>query len=399
MTPEQWDRVRDALGMALAMNGAERAGFVVELWRRDTRLGLDVGALLARDARDSFLEHPAAPRSRLGPGARLGPYTLHGLIGAGGMGDVYEATDTRGGRRVAIKVLPPELGLEPERRRRFEVEARALASLAHPHICAFYEFNSTRLPNGGEVVDYLVMERLHGETLAARLLTPPGCLPLDAALTVATQVAGALDAMHRQGIVHRDLKPANIMLTGSGARLFDFGLASLDTPGSAAAGAVRGRVVGTPHYMAPEQMAGGPTDARTDVYLLGLTLYEMVTGRRPFGSGCEASSSIEACAGARGLDRVIRRCLQREPARRWRSARELGDALQAVREGSTGFHHWRRAFRHPIGAAVLTTAAAAAALWLRRFGRRRRAEAAEGSSYRPNFSLFATPSPSRITTS
>jgi serine/threonine protein kinase len=323
---------------------ADRAGFVVELWRRDMGLGLDVGALLARDAADSFLEHPAAPRGRLEAGARLGAYTLHGLIGAGGMGDVYDATDLRRDRRLAIKVLPPELACEPERRLRFDVEARAIASLAHPYLCAFYEFNSARPSGRGQAVDYLVMEGLEGVTLAERLHAPPGRLPLAAALTIATQVADALDEMHRQGIVHRDLKPANIMPTGSGARLFDFGLASIECPGAAAGTSpVRGQVVGTPRYMAPEQAGGGRTDARTDVYLLGLTLYEMVTGRRLFegdgsGHGIRLVETVEGCSPPKGdslvppaLERTVRRCLERDPARRWQRAKDLGDALRKTR--------------------------------------------------------------------
>ena len=215
----------------------------------------------------------------LEPGARLGPYEIVSPAGAGGMGEVYRALDTRLDRTVAIKVLPPNLTSDPPARQRFEREARAVAALSHPHICTLHDIGQQ------DGTDFLVMEYLDGETLAQRLTR--GKLPLERALQYGTEIADALAAAHKAGIVHRDLKPGNVMLTKSGAELLDFGLAKpgvqlvgpgvtqLTTEGPLTGA---GTLLGTLPYMAPEQLQAYPVDARTDVFAFGCVLYEMLIG-------------------------------------------------------------------------------------------------------------------------
>src|SRR6202795_2860358 len=213
------------------------------------------------------------------PGKRLGPYEILSNIGAGGMGEVYRAQDTRLDRIVAIKVLPPHLADSSEMKERFEREGKTISSLNHPHICTLYDVGHQ------DGIDYLVMEYLEGETLAARLVKGP--LPLDQVLKYAIEIADALDKAHRNGITHRDLKPGNIMLTKSGTKLLDFGLAKLKqevTPANVQLSELptvndpltaRGAIVGTLQYMAPEQLEGKEVDARTDIFAFGAVVYEM----------------------------------------------------------------------------------------------------------------------------
>src|SRR5215470_1182862 len=221
----------------------------------------------------------------LAPGTRLGAYEVVAPLGAGGMGEVYKAKDTRLDRLVAIKVLPSHVSSDPALRERFEREARTIAALNHPHICTLYDV-------GHEAdTDFLVLEYLEGQTLADRLAK--GALPLDQALQIAIQIADALDKAHRAGIVHRDLKPGNIMLTKSGAKLLDFGLAKVTPAAIAASGlsmaptgvspvTMQGTILGTLQYMAPEQIEGQEVDARTDIFAFGAVLYEMLTGKKAF---------------------------------------------------------------------------------------------------------------------
>src|SRR4051812_37005362 len=224
-------------------------------------------------------------------GSRIGPYEVLSLLGHGGMGRVFLARDTRLQRTVALKVLGIDRAGHPEAQERLRREARAIANLNHPHICTLYDFGSF------EGFEYLVMEHLDGETLEARLTRGP--LDIDEALDYAIQVAEALDFAHRAGIVHRDLKPANVMLTRGGAKLLDFGIAvpqpdadrarRLDESRLTATGAM----LGTPRYMAPEQLDGRAADARTDLFALGLMLFEMVTGEEAFeGEGAVLASAI-----------------------------------------------------------------------------------------------------------
>src|ERR1700681_3920248 len=225
-------------------------------------------------------------------GIHLGPYQILSPLGAGGMGEVYRALDTRLDRLVAIKVLPESLAADPQFRDRFDREARAISQLTHPHICTLYDLGE----QAGTA--YLVMELLDGDTLAARL--DKGPLPLDQALTIAIQIASALDKAHRAGIVHRDLKPGNIMLTKNGAKLLDFGLAKTSAPVVASAGlsmlpttppnlTAQGTILGTFQYMAPEQIESQEADARSDIFAFGVVLYEMVTGKKAFTGKTHAS--------------------------------------------------------------------------------------------------------------
>jgi predicted Ser/Thr protein kinase len=280
----------------------------------------------------------------LSPGTRLGPYEIVAPLGAGGMGEVYRATDTRLGRDVAIKVLSSNLSSSPELRQRFEREARTISQLSHPHICALYDVGRE-----GET-DFLVMEYLEGETLANRLAR--GSLPLDQALRYGMEIADALDKAHRQGIVHRDLKPGNVMLTKSGVKLLDFGLAKVIAQGPSTAGLTalpthaaltqEGAILGTFQYMAPEQLEGKESDACTDVFAFGCLLYEMVTGRKAFAATSQASligailhkdpesiSKLEPLTPP-ALDRLIRRCLAKDPEHRWQSARDVALELADV---------------------------------------------------------------------
>ena len=218
-------------------------------------------------------------------GARLGPYEILSPLGAGGMGEVYKARDTRLDRTVAIKILPEALAADPQFRERLDREARAISQLTHPHICTLYDVGEQR------GTAFLVLEYLEGATLADRLAK--GVLPLDQALKTAIEVASALDKAHRAGIVHRDLKPGNIMLTKGGTKLLDFGLAKSRTPVVNGAGqsmlptapanlTAQGTILGTFQYMAPEQLEGQEADARTDLFSFGAVLYEMLAGRKAF---------------------------------------------------------------------------------------------------------------------
>ena len=292
----------------------------------------------------------------LSAGTKLGPYEILVPIGAGGMGEVYRARDTRLERTVAVKVLPQHLSASPEVRQRFEREAKTVSQLSHPHICALYDVGRE-----GET-EYLVMEYLEGETLSARLAG--GSLPLSQTLKFGVEIADALDKAHRQGIVHRDLKPGNVMLTKTGVKLLDFGLAkamapaaspssgatSLPTVMGAATGenlTQEGTILGTFQYMAPEQLEGKEADGRTDIFAFGCVLYEMATGRKAFAGSSQASliSSIMKEEPAPvsavmptsppALDRVIRKALSKDPEDRWQSAGDLGSELKWIAEGGS----------------------------------------------------------------
>ena len=281
----------------------------------------------------------------LAVGTRLGPYEITAARGAGGMGEVYQALDTRLGRTVAVKVLSPDLIANADARQRFQREGRVLATLSHPHICQLFDVGEQ------DGTWFLVMEYLEGETLAARLAH--GKLPFAQTLEYAIQIADGLVAAHQAGIVHRDLKPANIMLTRSGARLLDFGLARPQSPPNAPATLDTTReeltgpwtVLGTVQYMAPEQLEGRPADARTDVFAFGAILHEMVTGRRAFGGPSRASliaaileHEPQGLAHLESLTpptfaRLVRKCLAKDPDDRWQTARDLLSRAQMDRAG------------------------------------------------------------------
>jgi Tol biopolymer transport system component len=272
-------------------------------------------------------------------GSRLGPYEIVALIGAGGMGEVYRARDTRLDRQVAVKILPESLAGNAQFKIRFQREAKTISQLSHPHICALYDV--------GE--NYLVMELLEGQTLADRLAKGP--LPLGDVLKFGAQIAQALARAHRAGIVHRDLKPGNIMLTKDGAKLLDFGLAKGELAPTATEQTqqkpitTEGTIVGTFQYMAPEQLEGHEADARTDIFALGAVLYEMATGRRAF-EGKTKTSLIAAIVSADpkpiseiqpltppALEHVIRKCLEKDPEARWQSAADVAEELRWIGQG------------------------------------------------------------------
>ena len=311
-------------------------------------------------------------------GLRLGPYEILSPLGAGGMGEVYRATDTRLNRIVAIKVLPPDLALDAERRQRFEREARLVASLSHPQICAVHDVGSQSMA-GAEPLSYLVMEYLEGETLAQRVARGP--LPLDETIRLGAGIATALAAAHRQQVVHRDLKPANIMLTKSGLKLLDFGIAKAVQPVAQADGPMLstkaltlatapGMTLGTLPYMSPEQLEGRQVDARSDIFALGAVLFEMATGRRAFSGDSYAAlassiltSTPPPIAVSPALDRIVRTCLEKDPDRRWQSAHDVALQLSAVDERDTvaQTEHPRRALQWLPWAITFTAIALAVA--------------------------------------
>src|SRR5580704_17661487 len=284
------------------------------------------------------------------PGRRLGPYQILSVIGAGGMGEVYKARDTRLDRTVAIKVLSAHLVERADSRERFDREARTIAGLNHPHICTLFDIGNQ------EGIDYLVMEYLEGETLAERLKKGP--LPMEQVLQYAIEISDALDKAHRKGITHRDLKPGNIMLTKSGAKLLDFGLAKLKKDTAPAnitlskvptedAVTAQGTILGTLQYMAPEQLEGKEVDARTDIFAFGVVVYEMATGKKAFEGKSQASliakiletnpppmSSLQPMTPP-ALDRVVKRCLVKEPDERWQSASDLTHELKWIAESGS----------------------------------------------------------------
>jgi Tol biopolymer transport system component/predicted Ser/Thr protein kinase len=323
-------------------------------------------------------------------GARLGPYEILAPLGSGGMGEVYRARDTRLERTVAVKVLPAHLSSSAESRQRFEREAKTISQLSHPHICALYDVGNQ------EGVEFLVMEYLEGETLSDRLLK--GALPFEQVLRYGIEIADALDKAHRQGIVHRDLKPGNIMLTKSGVKLLDFGLAKAMAPPAQQSSLTalptqqgltqEGTILGTFQYMAPEQLEGKEADARADIFAFGATLYEMATGKKAFSASSQASlitaimstdpapiSSVQPMSPP-ALDRVVRTCLAKDPEDRWQSAGDVAKELRWISEGSAAglaapaVVSSRRRLRERI-AWVAAAAAAAAAIWLAVAGPRR----------------------------
>ena len=318
MEPEQFRQI-EALYQAARGRSLQDRILLLSGVSLEIRSGVE--ALLARDASAepaSSLTQTMA--SSVGAGTLLGPYQIEAPLGQGGMGQVFTAIDTRLGRKVAIKVSPEQFS------DRFEREAKAISSLNHPHICTLYDVG----PN------YLVMELVEGETLAARLKR--GQLSIEQTLPYAQQIASALAAAHAKGIVHRDLKPGNIMLSESGVKVLDFGLAK--TPGDETLTASHA-VMGTPAYMAPEQREGKPADARTDLYAFGCVLYEMLTGARP-GSGRRIPS--------RRLEKLVARCLEQEPERRWQAIAELEHALGAL---NRPVQHWKAIATGALAALVI----------------------------------------------
>ncbi len=320
-------------------------------------------------------------------GTRLGPYEIISRIGAGGMGEVWRGRDTRLDRPVAIKVLPASLAGNEQFRARFEREAFAISQLNHPHICTLHDIGHE------DGTSYLVMELLDGDSLADRLAN--GAMPLAEVFRYGAQIAAALDRAHRAGIVHRDLKPGNVVITRSGAKLLDFGLAKSSTSPVAVSfeGATEhkpltkeGTILGTLQYMAPEQLAGEEADARTDIFALGALLYEMATGRRAF-EGKTRTSVIAAIVSVHpppistiasltppALDHTVRRCLEKEPDDRWQSAHDVASELQWIAEAGSqagvaapvlSRRKKRESLAWALALAFLATTATIAFLWHR----------------------------------
>jgi tetratricopeptide (TPR) repeat protein len=308
MSPERLRQIEELYHAAREKTADERAALLAHA---DPEVRREVESLLKEPAGGEFLDRPAirnAPElledetvTRLDAGACLGPYRIESKLGEGGMGEVFRAIDTRLGRAVAVKTTQERFSA------RFEREARAIASLNHPNICTLHDVG----PN------YLVMELVEGETIAARLKSGP--LPMNTALLYASQIAAALAEAHGKGIIHRDLKPGNVMIGKSGVKVLDFGLAKLAQDETVTASHM---VIGTPAYMAPEQREGKPADPRTDVYSFGCILYEMLTGAR--------ITSQRRRIPSRKLEGIVSRCLEEDPERRWQSAPELQRELEAV---------------------------------------------------------------------
>ena len=398
LTPERWQQVAAIYEQAVDRDSSERYAFLSQACAGDEELRREVEALLRQEAVHGILDRPvwaiAAPLfsgPNLRTGATLGPYRIDGLLGAGGMGEVFRATDTRLNRQVAIKILPGAVAVDEQMRARFAREARAVASLSHPHICTLHDVGRQ------DEVDFLVMEYLQGQTLASRLKN--GHLTLDEAFSCAIEVAGALDHAHQHGIVHRDLKPGNIMLTPGGAKLLDFGLAKFrSAAGTSEADVTRaetidgapahtrtevddgqvtrgGAILGTLRYMAPEQIEGGDADARSDLFSFGALLHEMLTGKCAF-DGESAAAVRAAIVGHEpsrvsslqpsvppAVDEIVRRCLAKNPDERWQTA---SDALRELRRVFAATTRERAHQKHPWGwsAAVLVAAIAGGLAWL-----------------------------------
>jgi len=346
---DRWERIESLCHAALARPASERLAFLAEACADDAELRHEVESLIA-SAESSFLETPVnATASPVGQ--QLGAYRILQPIGAGGMGEVFRARDTRLGRDVAVKILPAAWAADPQRRARFEREAQAIAALNHPNICTIHDVGHDR------GIDFLVMELVDGVSLAARLTRGP--LPFDSALARAIEIADALDKAHRQGIIHRDLKPANVMLVKAGsskaqsdqAKLLDFGLARMaGAPAVTGAATLTeitsmtapGAVLGTLQYMAPEQIEGRTADARTDIFAFGALLYEMLTARRAF----EGVSSPDLIAAImrddppslesvkppppRTLTRVVETCLAKDPDDRYSTVHDLLLELRGI---------------------------------------------------------------------
>jgi len=352
MTPERWAKVRDVLGQVLELGPERRPQYLDDACANDPSLRSEVESLLSSDepARSSFLQSPPIPPAALTKGSRLGDYEIVALVGSGGMGEVYRARDTILKRDVAIKVLPEYWSRDPERLRRFELEAQAAAALTHPNIVSIHHVGRY------DGSPYIVTELLHGETLRERLRHGP--MRLREVIEDGVEIAHGLAAAHDAGIVHRDLKPENIFITKDGrVKILDFGLAKLNPTKSAAGDdptvsqqpqSNPGHVLGTVGYMSPEQVRGHPADTRNDIFAAGAVLYEMLTGKPAFRKGTSAETmsailnedppAISQVAPnlPPGLQRIVNRCLAKNPEQRFQHASDPAFALDALSETGSG---------------------------------------------------------------
>ncbi len=365
MTPEEWREAKDLLAEALELPAGQRASFL-DSRCGDPALRRELEALLAASDGDGFLDGeptlpnpagavvPAIPPAPAAPaidaGEILGPYRIEKKLGEGGMGEVYQALDSRLGRRVAIKVLPARLSQNASALKRFERETKALAALSHPNILAIFDVGR----HGGTA--FAVTELLTGATLRERL--ERGKLPVAAAVEIATQAARGLAVAHEAGIVHRDLKPENLFVTASGQlKVLDFGIAAFtplrDGEDEAFRLTVDNAVIGTARYMSPEQAKGETCDHRSDIFSLGAVLYEMLTGSPAF-PGETPLAAIHAVveldpvpletlcpAASPQLVRLVHRCLDKDPARRFQSASDLAFHLESLVAAAPPRRPWR----------------------------------------------------------
>jgi eukaryotic-like serine/threonine-protein kinase len=402
MRPERWREIERLYYAALERSTEERVAFLTETCGNDGALREEVESLLECHARaGDFIERPAGD-GRLATAVRrleassipgrfigrvFGSYELKGLIAAGGMGEVYRAVDPRLNRTVAIKTLPEHWSNDPQRVERFNREARIVSSLNHPHICTLHDIGMQ------DNIHYLVMEHLDGETLEKRL--ERGALPLARAIEYSIQVVGALDRAHRQGVIHRDLKPANVMLTKSGVKVLDFGLAARYTPPAGVAAdeanhdaskalTVEGTILGTLQYISPEQLEGRTADARTDIFAFGAVAYEMVTGIRAFRAESQAGliSAIlkddprpivdVAPDVPVALAQTLSRCLAKDPDERWQTANDLLFQLRSIAASPAAIEilqskspRFSRRAERALWASVVVAAVAGTWLWAR----------------------------------
>ena len=356
MKAERWQKIDELFHAALAREGEERAAFLDEACAGDKWLRREVESLIAAHEREgSFIDSPAfvvAPeptpedQAESIVGQQVGRYEVLSLLGRGGMGEVYLARDPRLGRHVALKLLPVALTLDRDRLGRFEREARAASSLNHPNVCTIYEVGETE-----DGRHYITMEYVEGVTLRQQM-NDRQMMKLADVLDVGAQIAAALAAAHEAGVIHRDIKPENVIVRRDGlVKVLDFGLAKLTeerqvsdstAPTRALVKTATGMVMGTPHYMSPEQVRGQEADHRADIFSFGVILYEMLSGRRTFGgeSAIEVMNAILKEEPAElsetnakispQLERIVRRCLEKKPERRFQSASDLGFALEAL---------------------------------------------------------------------
>ena len=357
MTPERWKQIEKIYHAALEVEPKERSAFLDQACAGDAALRQEVESLLAHEQpAESFIEAPALEvlanvktenRNQSLIGRQIGPYKVLSLLGMGGMGEVYLAQDPRLERTVALKILPTELASDPERMRRFVREARAASALKHAHVAHIYEIGEA------DGIHFIAMEYVEGQTLAARINGRP--LDTGEILDIGLQVADALDEAHSKGITHRDIKPANVMLTARGeVKVLDFGLAKVARPEEQAANSnlstavstEAGAVMGTVQYMSPEQVLGREVDHRSDIFSLGVVLYEMATGRLPF-AGTSSSDTMDRILHGQPeaiarfnynvpveLERIVRKCLEKDRERRYESTRELVIDLKNLKRDS-----------------------------------------------------------------